>query len=125
LHRSKKLDPPKIKSSYWRDELVGYIERKAADISCYALRFALDLRISSNRVEKTNDLLVGKRQKHNGMNWSFEGSGALAAITMSVMNNEIEHWLRSEALLFSMPSKRNKAAWRSLSALSTAQAEKF
>ena len=32
-------------------------------------------------------------------------------------------WLRSEALLFFMPSKRNKAAWRSLSALSTAQVE--
>ena len=106
----KKLDPTKIKSSYWRDELVSYIERKAADISCYALRVALDLRISSNRVEKANDLLVGKRQKHNGMSWSFEGSGALAAITMSFMNNEIEHWLRSEALLFSMPFKRNKAA---------------
>ena len=34
-------------------------------------------------------------------------------------------WLRSEALLFFMPSKRNKAAWRSLSALSTAQVEDF
>jgi len=34
-------------------------------------------------------------------------------------------WLRSEALLFFMPSKRNKAAWRSLSALSTAQVDKI
>jgi len=28
------------------------------------------------------------------MSWSFEGSGALAAIAMSVMNNEIDRWLK-------------------------------
>ena len=76
------LDSKCVKSSYWRDELSGYLDRKAPDISCYALRSALGLRVSSNRVEKANDLLVAQRQKHNGMSWSFEGSGALAAISM-------------------------------------------
>ena len=99
----KGLDKRIIKSAYWRDELIGYLERKKADISCYALRFALGLRVSSNRVEKANDLLVAKRQKHNGMSWSFEGSGALAAITMTVMNNEMEHWMRTGSLIFNMP----------------------
>ena len=96
------LDSQIVKSDYWRTELVGYLERKTPNIPCYALRVALGLRISSNRVEKANDLLVAKRQKHNGMSWSFEGSGALAAITMSLLNNEIEHWMRCGSLLFDM-----------------------
>ena len=95
---SKRIRAQKTKSSYWRDELVGYIVRKAADISYYAFRFTLDLRISSNRAEKANDLIVGKRQKHNETSWSFEESGALAAITMSIMSNKIEHWLCFEVL---------------------------
>jgi hypothetical protein len=104
------LDSNKVKSVSWRDELVGYLERKTPDIACYALRFALGLRISSNRVEKANDTLVAKRQKHNGMSWSFEGSGALAAITMSILNNEIDHWVRSDSLPFTMPRADSLAA---------------
>ena len=106
----KGMDPKKIKSAYWRDELAGYIERKTPDIACYALRAALGLRVSSNRVEKANDLLVAQRQKHNGMSWSFEGSGALAAITMSFMNNNIDQWLRSESLPFAMLHNDSLAA---------------
>lgn len=101
----QRLDPAKVKSIHWRDELVNYIERKAPDIACYALRNALGLRVSSNRVEKANDLIVGQRQKHNGMSWSFDGSGALAAINMLLLNGEEEKWLRSGDLLFSMPQK--------------------
>jgi len=104
------LDAKKVKSAYWRDELVGYIGRKAPDLACYALRAALGLRVSSNRVEKANDLIVAKRQKHNGMSWSFEGSGALAVITTSIMNNEIEGWVRSCSQPFSMPQSNRLAA---------------
>jgi len=104
------IDPKKIKSAYWRDELAEYLVRKTPDIACYALRAALDLRVSSNRVEKANDLLVAQRQKHNGMSWSFHGSGALAAITMSLMNNELEQWLRSGSLTFAMQPSHNQAA---------------
>jgi len=104
------LDAEKIKSVYWRDELAGYIERKTPDLSCYALRSALGLRVSSNRVEKANDLIVAQRQKHNGMSWSFEGSSALAVITTSIMNKEIERWVRSDSLPFSMPKSISSAA---------------
>lgn len=97
------LDPAKVKSGHWRDELVSYIERKAPDIACYALRNALGLRVSSNRVEKANDLIVGQRQKHNGMSWSYDGSGALAAVNMLLLNGEEEKWLRSGCLSFAMP----------------------
>ncbi len=102
------LDPAKVKSAHWRDELVSYIERKTPDIACYALRNALGLRVSSNRVEKANDLIVGQRQKHNGMSWSFDGSGSLAAVSMLLLNREEEKWLRSGRLSFSMP--QNEAA---------------
>ena len=104
------LDAEKIKSVYWRDELAGYIERKTPDLSCYALRASLGLRVSSNRVEKANDLIVAQRQKHNGMSWSFEGSSALAVITTSIMNKEIERWVRSDSLPFSMPKSISSAA---------------
>jgi len=99
------LGESQIKSSHWLGELIGYLERKEAQIACYALRHELGLRISSNRVEKANDLLVAQRQKHNGMSWSFEGSGSLASITMVMQNNETERWLRTHSLSFSMPDK--------------------
>jgi hypothetical protein len=98
------LDISQIKSDYWLNELIGYLGRKQAQITCYALRFELGLRISSNRVEKTNDLLVAQRQKHGGMSWSFEGSHSLASITMVMQNNEMEQWLRTGSLPCSMPA---------------------
>ena len=100
-----RLDISQIKSSRWLRELTGYLERKQAQIVCYALRYELKLRVSSNRVEKANDLLVAQRQKHSGMSWSFEGSGSLASITMVMKNNDIDQWLRTRSLAFSMPMK--------------------
>ncbi len=73
------------------EELASYIERKSLNITCYDLRRKLGLRVSSNRVEKANDLIVGQRQKHNGMSWSSDGSGALAAVSMLMLNNDAEN----------------------------------
>jgi len=101
----KLLDKSYIKSSYWLEELIGYLERKEAQIVCYALRYGLGLRVSSNRVEKANDLLVAQRQKHSGMSWSFDGSSRLASIAMVMQNNDIDQWLRTHSLPFSMPGK--------------------
>lgn len=98
------LDRKIIKSDRWLEELTGYLERKRPQIVCYALRDALGLRNSSNRVEKANDMLVAQRQKHNGMSWSREGSGALAAINMLLVNNETEQWLYTHTLSFSLPA---------------------
>jgi hypothetical protein len=97
------LDRRFIKSDYWLGELTGYFQRKKPQIACYALRYELGLRNSSNRVEKDNDLLVAKRQKNNGMSWSSRGSGALAAIKMLILNNDMEQWLYTRSLSFSMP----------------------
>lgn len=97
------LDASRVKSSHWLGELTGYLERKEPQIACYALRHGLGLRVSSNRVEKANDILVAQRQKHNGMSWSFEGSSSLASVAMAVQNNEADQWLRTGSLSFAMP----------------------
>ena len=99
------LDGSQVKSAYWLGELTGYLQRKEGQIACYALRHELGFRVSSNRVEKANDLLVAQRQKHNGMSWSFEGSSSLASITMVMQNGEMDQWLRTRSLPFSMPEK--------------------
>lgn len=100
----RKLDSKNIKSQRWVDELVGYLERKKEHIVCYAFRKSLNLRISSNRVEKENDIIVAKRQKHNGMSWSKEGSGALAAITATMGNDKLKNWLYGERNLLKIAS---------------------
>ena len=64
-----------VKNQTKIEELKDYIRRKSPNMTCYALRHELGLRISSNRVEKANDLVVATRQKHNGMSWSKNGSG--------------------------------------------------
>ncbi len=75
------------------DDLLRYIEKHREHIPPYALRSELGLRNSSNRVEKANDLVVAKRQKHNGMSWSYSGSGALAQISALLINDELHSWL--------------------------------
>ena len=62
------------------------------------LRRRLGLRISSNRVEKANDLVVAQRQKHNGMSWSVSGSSALAQISALFINGDASVWLHHHFL---------------------------
>lgn len=96
------LDKKHISNQYWMDQLADYIGRKQEHIACYAFRHKLRLRVSSNRVEKANDLLVAKRQKHDGMSWSERGSGALAVITALNVNNRLGSWLRGDKGLLVM-----------------------
>ena len=86
-----------------------YLERKRAGITCYAVRKKLGLRNSSNPVEKANDLLVARRQKHNGMSWTPHGSGALAAIEMLYENEQAVLWFRNKQLSFLMPDEKQCA----------------
>ena len=105
------LDAADIKNNKWRDELLGYFQKKGSAITCYALRAKLDLRNSGNPVEKANDLTVAQRQKHNGMSWSADGSGSLAALQMNYLNDQADLWFRKKELyLFSAKSASEKAA---------------
>lgn len=84
------------------EELKDYIRRKSPNLTCYALRRELNLRISSNRVEKANDLVVAMRQKHNGMSWSRKGSSALAIITAAMTNGELGKWITKQEISYRM-----------------------
>ena len=98
------LKKSQVKNSVKIEELKDYIRRKSPNLTCYALRHELNLRISSNRVEKANDLVVATRQKHNGMSWSRNGSGALAVITATMINGEMEGWMAKRRIFYRMAS---------------------
>ena len=96
------IDNDHIKNQYKMTETIDYLKRKKPFVRCYALRAELGLPNSSNPVEKDNDLNVAARQKHNGMAWSNEGSGALSKITVAYRNGEIKEWLTNRTIQFSM-----------------------
>lgn len=105
------LDDSSLKNKKWRDELIGYFQKKGNSITCYALRAKLNLRNSSNPVEKANDLIIAQRQKHNGMAWSPYGSGSLASLQMIYLNGQADLWFRKRELyLFSAVDTSEKAA---------------
>jgi len=98
-----------IKNQKMLDEQINYLTRKEENITCYAVRAKFGLRNSSNPVEKENDILVAQRQKHNGMSWSQNGSGSLAAIEMVFENGYEEMWFGKRQISFVMPQKSDEA----------------
>ncbi len=96
----EKIDPKDIKNQEQLDILIAYIRRNEDLIPCYALRKKLNLKNSSNRVEKANDQLVAQRQKHNGMSWSSKGSIALAQLKAIKCNKEQKEWIEENKILF-------------------------
>lgn len=95
----KSLPSSDIKNAAKIQEYLNYLDKKAPDMTCYAVREHLGLRISSNRVEKENDVLVAGRQKHNGMAWTTDGSGSLAALKMIFQNKQEKLWFQNRQIL--------------------------
>jgi hypothetical protein len=55
--------------------------------------------IGSGQVEKANDLIVARRQKGRGMQWSWDTSDALAALRTLMLNQGWEqYWQRRQVL---------------------------
>ena len=111
----KSIDMNMVKNSGLLSYLTGYLERVRANIPNYMLRAALGLRNSSNRGEKSNDLLVSNRQKHNGMSWSDAGSTTLASVSAIQYNDELDNWVNNGSLSLKLierttpkRSKRNR-----------------
>lgn len=75
-----------------REYLIGYLERNREHIPCYAMRKELGLKNGSQMGEKSNDILIANRQKHNGMSWSPDGSESLGCLTAVRFNGEMGHW---------------------------------
>ena len=89
-----------IKSAKWISHLKTYLEVNRDNIPCYAIRKELGLRVSSNIGEKANDIVVSRRQKHNGMAWSNVGSFGLASVAVSHTNSELSPWLHKHSVRF-------------------------
>lgn len=99
-----------IKNKKELENLINYFERNRSCIPCYALRQKLGLRVSSNLVEKANDLVVSNRQKHNGMSWSADGSTSLATLTTVRRNSEDMNWLLKHDISFAFDTGTKKSA---------------
>ena len=87
------------------ERLIGYLERNRSNIPCYALRRQLGLPNSSNPVERANNLVTSKRQKHQGMSWSKSGSHALTALSAVVLNGATQTWVRNRVIPFKFVAK--------------------
>ena len=96
----KSLGSDKVRKTDEIDKLIAYFDKNWSYIPCYALRRQLGLRISSNQGEKANDLVVAKRQKHNGMSWSKTGSSGLASVSSMLHNHENEDWIVKRKMSF-------------------------
>ncbi len=81
------------------DELIGYLQARAAWIPNYRQRRIERKYIGSAHVEKANDLIVARRQKKRGMQWSEATSDALAALRTLMLNGGWErYWQQREVL---------------------------
>jgi len=61
---------PQTKNVEKLDELINYLRNRQAYIPNYRARWAQRQYIGSAHVEKGNDLMVARRQKHQGVHWS-------------------------------------------------------
>ena len=90
---------PEVKHAAKLDELMAYLQTRAAWIPNYRQRRIAWQYISSAHVEKANDLIVARRQKNRGMQWSEATSDALAALRTLMLNGGWErYWQQREVL---------------------------
>jgi hypothetical protein len=83
------------------DELIGYLRAREPWIPNYRQRRIEQRYIGSGHVEKANDLIVARRQKNRGMQWSESTSDALAALRTLMLNGGWErYWQQREVLPF-------------------------
>lgn len=69
-------------------ELIGYLEKHAAEILDYEGRCAAGKWVGSGRMEKAVDQVIGMRQKKKGMSWSEQGSRTLAQLKIAELNGQ-------------------------------------
>jgi hypothetical protein len=90
---------PETKNEAKLDELIGYLRTRAPWIPTYRQRRIERQYIGSAHVEKANDLIVARRQKNRGMQWSAATSDALAALRTLMLNGGWErYWQQREVL---------------------------
>ncbi len=89
----------KTKNAASLDELMTYLQARQAGIPNERQRRITRQYIGSGHVEKANDLIVARRQKNRGMQWSEQTSDALAALRTLMLNDGWERYWQQRAVL--------------------------
>ena len=90
---------PETKNEAKLDELSGYLQARVAWIPNYRQRRIERKYVGSAHVEKANDLIIARRQKNRGMQWSEATSDALAALRTLMLNGGWDrYWQQREVL---------------------------
>ena len=81
------------------DGLVADLQARAEWLPNYRQRRRDQQYIGSGQVEKANDLLVARRQKGGGMQWSLKTSDGLAALRTLMLNGGWDRsWVDGQVL---------------------------
>ena len=81
------------------EELIAYLQARQPFLPDYQARRRQQQYIGSGHVEKANDLLVARRQKHQGMHWSLDTSDSLAALKTLMLNQGWDlYWTQRQVL---------------------------
>jgi hypothetical protein len=87
------------------DELINYLTARKPYIPNYKERRANRIYIGSGHAEKANDLIVSRRQKHQGMHWNEATADGLAALKTLVLNDAWDlYWLNRTVLPLAVPA---------------------
>ncbi len=90
---------PRAHDTHALDSLITYLQARQAWIPNYRQRRLEQCYIGSGRAEKANDLLVAKRQKVGGRQWSLLSSDSLAALrTLQLNDGWDRYWEQGEVL---------------------------
>lgn len=82
-----------------RQTLQTYLQKHRSEIIDYQRRQGVGKVISSGRMEKGCDLVIGHRQKKKGMSWSLVGSRSLALLKVAELNGRWQQLWFSQPLL--------------------------
>ena len=81
------------------DTLIAYLQARQQWIPNYRQRRIDQQYIGSGHVEKANDLIIARRQKRPGMQWSLATSDALAALRTLMLNGGWERYWQQRQIL--------------------------
>lgn len=96
---------PQTKNEAKLDELINYLRNRQPYLPNYHDRRRQRQYIGSAHVEKGNDLIVARRQKHQGMHWSEATSDGLAALRTLLLNGGWDlYWQKHQVLPLAIQS---------------------
>ena len=95
---------PQAKDTDSLEALIKYLRDRRAYLPNYKARRAQRRYIGSAHAEKACDLLVARRQKHQGMHWREASSDGLAALRTLLLNGGWDlYWKEQQVLPLAVP----------------------